>query len=205
MLFLPADVVLTRSDTWLGRVIRAAERRPNDVAVYNHVGVITYAGLVPPPEGWNDAGYSFAPRGAIMVEALGHVMQHSVWEGYGPAKGSKQSVIAVYRPFTTTSGQRSIVAAKAETFVGQRYGWWKLGAHLLDAGISKVAGRDVRAARKLLFWDARPICSFLVAEAFAAAGLNFGVAPGTADPHDIENFCSEKVDKYHRVFEGKLS
>lgn len=200
MLLLPADVILTRSDTWLGRAIRAAERRGSDTASYNHVGVVVSAGELPPQDG----DWRLAPFGPVMVEALGHVLRRPVWEGYGP-QVKDQNAIAVYRPLNLEPGQGQSIARSAMAYVGERYGWWKLFFHLGDAVISKVAGRDVRLLRRALFVKSRPICSFLVAKAFAAVGLGFGVKPGSADPDDVADFCRQNPDKYELIFEGRLS
>ena len=199
---LPADVVLTRSNTLLGKTIRFAERRPGDPAVYNHVGIVTQSGIVAP----GAVESPLTPR-AEMTEALWRVRRGLVWDFYGPPAGDKRPEVAVYRPYVLDSSTRSRIAARAEEFVGEKYGYWKLGAHLADSALSAVVPfvKDVRLFRRLLFWDGRPICSFLVAEAFASQGLDFGVPSGTASPDDIEDFCRSHDDRYRLIFEGVIS
>jgi hypothetical protein len=204
VILLPADVILTRSNTFLGRAIRFAERRPGDPAVYNHAGIVTRSGLVggtprhPDPDNW---------RQAAMVEALWHVRLGEVWDYYGPPAGANRPEVAVYRPTNVPSNDRSAIAAAAEEHVGQRYGWWKLFTHLGDSALSALIPRvkDVRLLRRLNFWDARPICSVLVAWAFASRGYDFGVPAGSASPDDIHDYVERELGRnYVKVFEGRV-
>ena len=47
--------------------------------------------------------------------------------------------------------------------------------------------------------DRYPICSWLVAHAFAKAGKTFGVPPGMASPDDIWDFVNEEPEKYSEI------
>jgi len=44
-----------------------------------------------------------------------------------------------------------------------------------------------------------PICSWLVAQAFAKAGETFGVPPGAADPDDIWDYVTAHRQKYEML------
>jgi hypothetical protein len=44
-----------------------------------------------------------------------------------------------------------------------------------------------------------PICSWLVAHAFAKAGKTFGVQPGAANPDDIWDFIVDNPEKYGEI------
>jgi hypothetical protein len=199
VILLAADIILTRSNTFLGRVIRLAERRPGDPAKYNHVGIVARSGLLRPEarEFWS---------GAAMVEALWHVRFGEVWDFYGPPAGPNRPIVAVYRPTNVPSNDRSAIAAAAEEHVGQRYGWWKLAAPLGDSMLSAVTPfRDVRLFRRLLFADSRPICSYLVAKAYASRGYDFGVPAGTATPDDVHDYVERELGRnYAKVFEGRI-
>jgi len=193
---LAADVILTRSDTWLGKAIRLAERRPGDPAIYNHVGIVTRSGFVD----W-DLSHGLQ---AEMVEALWRVRQGPVWNLYGPPAGANRPAVAVYRPLNVPSNDRSAIAGAALDHVGQKYGWWKLLGPLGDSALSFAARRDVRLLRRLLFVDQRPICSYLVAKAYVTRGYGFGVPAGTATPDDIHDYVEANPDKYVKVFAGRI-
>jgi hypothetical protein len=190
MLLQPGDIILTRSDGILGRLIRYFETHPGESeALYNHVGVVTEAG---------------DEKTAIMVEALWKTRHGTVWEGYGRKKGQAQ--IAIYRPNNIPPEKLEIISTFAETFVGDSYGWWKLLAHAADWRLSHDLGREVYIFRKLLFIDKYPICSFLVAKAFSAAGYDFGVPPNEASPDDIADFINSNPEKYTLIFgPGRLA
>ncbi len=186
------DVVLTHSDTWLGAAIRFAERRPGDPAIYNHVGIVTSAGSV-------------GPRGhAALTEALWRVRCGFVWYLYGPPAGAARPSVAVWRPGFMPAEARRRVARVAVLSVGERYGWWKLGAHLGDAVLSVLLGRDVRLLRRFLFASSRPICSYLVADAFwRGAWYDFGVPPHTASPDDFDDWFA-RGRGWSLVFQGMI-
>jgi len=199
LVLLTGDVVLTRSDTFLGKAIRLATRRLGDAVVYNHSGLVTQSGLVPGP--YADA----VDSGACMVEALWHVRYGSVWRFYGPPAGPKRPEVAIWRPFSLDSPTRSRIAAHAEARVGQRYASWRLLGHLADSGLSWLAlGHDVRLFRRINITD-RPICSMLVAQAFSSQGLDFGVSASSADPDDIADYVETHPLKYALVFEGRIA
>jgi len=188
------DVVLTRSDTLLGAAIRFAEGRPGDPATYNHVGVVTSDGTV-------------GPRGyAAMAEALWRVRAGFVWYLYGPPAGAARPSVAVWRPGFMDARTRARVARIALAHVGERYGWWKLFAHLGDAALSRLRRRDVRVLRRSLFASSRPICSYLVADAFhRGAGYTFGVPPHTASPDDFDDwFTRVRSRSWTLVYRGTI-
>ena len=78
--------------------------------------------------------------------------------------------------------------------MGKTYGYFKIIMHLLDW---LLLGAYV--FRRLTTNGNYPICSWLVAHAFAKADKNFGVAPGAANPDDIWDFVEENPDKYEQV------
>ena len=164
---LPGDIVLTRSRSWLGRAIRRLTRDRGEAATeVNHVGIVVKAGA--------------NLTAAVIVEALLEVRMHPVGVQYGTG----HSAIAVFRPVTLKPAEITKVVEAAESFVGRRYGALKLVLHLLDWCLG---GRFV--FRRFGALDRFPICSYLVARSFSAAGLDFGVADRAASPDDIWDFC----------------
>lgn len=173
----PGDVFLTRGSGLLSRLIRfftrsIGERRTR----VNHVGVIVEAGV--PPE-------------AIGVEALSRVKRHRLGKRYGADSGRE---IAVYRPVNLTEEEIGRVVAAAEGYVGRRYGYAKIVAHMLDWLLL-----GAYLFRRLARMDNYPICSWLVAHAFARVNKTFGVPAGAASPDDIWDFVTTEPEKYRVV------
>ena len=86
------------------------------------------------------------------------------------------------------------VVAKAESYVGRRYGYLKILAHWADWLL-----QGAYVFRRLTKEDRYPICSWLVAHSFAAAGKHFGVEPGAATPDDIWDFVVAHPDVYREI------
>lgn len=130
--------------------------------VWNHTGIIVEGGPV---------------TTAVAVEARSRVLRHSFWDAYGPPC---TDAVAVYRAKNLTDEQIGTIVAKAEEYVGDRYGYVKIAAHVLDWCLL-----GAYLFRRVAAMDKYPICSWVVACAYAKAGKNFGVAPGAATPDDI--------------------
>jgi len=176
VLLAPGDVVLTRSGGIVGWAIRLFTRRIGESRTKaSHSGIIVVGGPL-------DA--------AIVVEALATVKRHRLWKRYANANRD----VAVYRPLNLSEAELAAVVAKAETYVGRRYGYFKLVAHWLDWVL-----QGAYVFRRLANQDRYPICSWVVAYAFAAAGKDFGVDPGAATPDDIWDFVKGNPDKYREV------
>jgi hypothetical protein len=88
------------------------------------------------------------------------------------------------------------VVKEANKYVGERYSVPKLVAHLLDWLLL-----GAYLFRRLVSKGKYPICSWLVAHAFAKAGKYFDVPPGMADPDHIWDFVTkeENKDKYKEI------
>lgn len=187
---LPGDIVLTRSRSLLGWAIRYFEQRPGDPAWANHVGMIVTAG---------------DEHTAELVEALWKVRRGPLWQLYGPPAGAddKRPEIAVYRLCEPLPDHRQAAAAHAETFVGRQYGAWKLIAHAADWWLTRKLGTEVFGFRRLLRMDRYPICSYLVADAWAQGGVSFEVPPGSADPDHIHDYVT-KPGVAQLLFSGVL-
>lgn len=159
------DVVLVRGISLVDRLIRWVIRKPGEPpTVINHVGVMVDSSTV--------------------VESLSRTVARDFNEAYPPKKGCK---VYVTRLKSVTEHQKAAVAKKAEEYVGRKYGWLKILAHALD----DLVFRDRYVVRRLLFMDNYPICSWLVAHAYQAAGLSFGVPADEADPDQIWDWIME--------------
>jgi hypothetical protein len=176
ILLAPGDVVLTRSGGIVGWAIRLFTRRIGESRTKaSHTGIIVEGGPL---------------DRAVVVEALATVKRHRLWERYG--RGSHE--VAVFRPLNLTDADLAKVVAKADTYVGRRYGYLKILAHWLDWLL-----QGAYVFRRLARQDRYPICSWVVAHAFAAAGKHFGVEPGAATPDDIWDFVTGHPDRYREV------
>lgn len=179
--FEPGDIFLTKGDSFISRAIRFFSRRGGESRTeVNHTGLIVTAGS----------------SEAVIVEALTKVKRRTMLSYW--AKDSTQ--VAVFRPLNVSDAQIDTIVERAESYVGNSYGYLKIVAHFLDWCLG---GRYV--FRRMAAMDNYPICSWVVAQSYADAGLNFGVPAGSADPDDIWDFCVANPDKYVAVHPlGKL-
>jgi len=180
----PGDVFLIRGTGLFGRLIRVCTREFGEKrSKVNHVGIVVEGG------GLQDA---------VVVEALIRVRQHKLWEQYSPPK---KDHVAVYRAKNVPPGDIEIIVAEAVEQVGKLYGFGKVIAHFLDWLLT-----GAYVFRRLTSDSRYPICSWLVAHAYAKASYTFGTDPGAADPDDIWDFVDKKPEYYQRIVElGPLS
>jgi len=161
---LPADVFLTRGSSWLSRAIRFFTRGAGEARTkVNHVGLVVQGGPI---------------DDAVVVEALSTVKQHKLIDKYGGGR----SQVAVYRPVNLAPAELETVVSTARGYVGRKYGFVKILAHLGDWVL-----QGAYVFRRLAVMDEYPICSWLVAHAFKQAGKSFGVAARAATPDDISS------------------
>ena len=164
VVLLPGDIFLTRGTGWKSRLVRFFSRHIGESrTLVNHVGIVVRFGDV---------------QKALVVEALSKVRRHTLGRRYA---GTPHQV-GIYRP-CNVSGR--MIAKKAESYVGRKYGTLKLVAHFLDWCL-----QGAYVFRRLAFMKQYPICSFLVAHACAEVGITFGVAPAEAEPDDILDYIT---------------
>ncbi len=177
----PADVFLTKGKGSVSRAIRFFTRGIGESRTQvNHVGVVVESGNL---------------KTAVVVEALTRVKRHRLWNKYGPPK--KDSV-AIYRSKNLSQDEIEAIVAAAKSYVGRRYGYFKIFVHLVDW---ILLGAYV--FRRLARMDRYPICSWLVAHAFGKAGKHFGVEPGAAAPDDIWDFIQGHPQIYEEIYSLK--
>jgi hypothetical protein len=168
---------MTRGVGLVSRAIRFFTRTFGESRTkVNHVGVIVAEGDL---------------ESCIEVEALVRVREIRLWDGYGP---TNPDAVAIYRPTNLTPAETDVIVAEAREQVGKRYGFLKLLGHFLDWLLL-----GTYLFRRLTQNGNYPICSWLVAHAFAKAGKTFGVDAGAADPDDIWDFITANPDKYTLV------
>jgi hypothetical protein len=180
------DTFFTRSTSLLGRLIRWGETESGEMRTWtNHTGVVIEPGWLMPP---NDYKRQYLP--AIVVEALWKVRE-------GPLKLNDTEVRAFrpIPPYYDLELARFIVEAKS--FVGNRYGWWKLFGFLI-----KRATHGKVDPTKFYFIKNRPICSYLAAWCNKEARpslLNFGMLPQMADPDEMLDYCEAHPDLWEEL------
>ncbi len=183
------DTFFTHSPSLLGELIRWGERDKGEAPSWtNHAGVITGSG-------WLAASKNHAP--AEVIEALWHVRK-------GPLKLNGTEV-RIFRPQPEYNvHELGEFITHAESFVGDKYGWWKLIGFL----IKKATGINIPEA---YFIDSRPICSYLAAKVNEAARPRgpmqtvlvdwpgFGMDPQAADPDSMLDFCLAHPNEWMEV------
>jgi hypothetical protein len=165
------DVFFTHSQSKLGRLIRWAEtdRWEKVVAWSNHVGIVV------------ESGASRDYPAATVVEALWKTRK-------GPLQPGKDVKVRVFRHRAALSARdKRLFTLKAQTYVGDTYGWWKLGVQLSD----RVLFGGKKVFSNLMFMDNRPICSYLAAQCFDMIGIRFGMDPDAADPDSMMRWCEK--------------
>lgn len=173
----PGDIFLTRGTSLISRLIRFFSRSIGESrTAVNHVGLVVSEGSL---------------KSCVVVEALSRVKRHKLWARYGPPDDDK---VAVFRPVNLTAEEIKKIVAYAEMQVGRKYGYLKIAAHLLD-----WLCFGIYFFRRLTNDEKYPICSWLVACAFAKAGKYFDVEPGAAEPDDIWDFVTRHTDKYSEI------
>jgi hypothetical protein len=176
VLLQPGDVMLTRSRGIVGWAIRTFTRRFGESRTKaTHTGIVVESGPI---------------QTAVIVEALSMVRRHRLWDRY--AGGTSE--VAVFRPLNLSEEQIRAVVLKAESYVGRRYGYLKLIAHWADWLL-----QGAYVFRRLTTQDDYPICSWVVAYAFAEVGKHFDVEPGAASPDDIWDFVTTHPEYYAEV------
>ena len=173
------DVFLTRGTGPISWLIRKFTRGIGEKRTkVNHVGLIVKGGPVDE---------------AIAVEALVRVISHPLWSQYGPPSAD---LVAIYRPKNLTADEIDAIVRTAEKYLKKEYGLIRLAAHLADWFLF-----GAYAFRRLVPKGKYPICSWLVAESFRAAGKDFGMEPGESSPDDIWDFVTEETKKYEKVYD----
>ena len=170
----PCDIVFCRSRGFISRAIRGVtQTRDEGPTVAAHVDCVVVPGTL---------------KSAIVIGALrtrSGVSQRTFFE-YSPGTG-----IAIARPIDLSRLEQDWIVSYLRRNLGKTYGYTKLFFQLLDHSL--LGGRVFfrRMGVKSL-----PICSTLVAQAYASAGLDFGIKAKAASPDDLWDFATNEPEKY---------
>lgn len=172
------DIFFTRGEHWLSRSIRTlTQSKGESPTVANHVGLIGYEGI--DLRAWG-------------IEALNSgVKFHQLYNRYGSG-----SDICVFRPINLSQSDADLIYEEAGRLINRPYGWGKIALHAMDYCIG-----NKYFFRKIGGLDRFPICSYLVAAAYNAAGKDFGVSTSEASPDDIWDFVTSNPDKYEFIWQ----
>lgn len=181
MIIYPGDILFIRNPNLFGRLIAWFTTKKGEEKTWaTHIGVFVSNGFL----------MTKGAAGAKLVEAVNRVKYHNFLDRY-----TTDNQFAIARPRKLTNEQQYTITNRAIGYVGMTYGYLKIGLHAID----QLLG-DIYFFRRLGRLDRYPICSYLVAKCYAAAGLNFGVPPGKATPDDIWDFCMRNPDKYRFLY-----
>ena len=183
ILLEPGDIFLMRGCGFISKAIRFFTRSISEKRTkVNHVGLVVQRGEV---------------KTVIVVEALCKgVMRHTLWS---QCRLPRKDLVAVYRATNLSSEQIKNIVAKAEKQVGKKYGFLMIAAHLKDWFFL-----GIYFFRRLISCNKYPICSWVMADAFAEVGKDFGVEIGMATLDDIWDFIQDNPDKYKEIYPLKL-
>jgi len=177
-MLLSGDIVLTRGSGFVSRAIRFFTRHIGESRTkVSHVGLVVQGGML---------------QKAVVVEALRTVERHRLIDEYG----GQRDEVAIYRPTRLTRAELQRIVTTANDYVGKSYGYGKIALHALDWVL-----QGAYVFRRLGRMDEYPICSWLVAHAYAAAGVHFGVDAGAASPDDIWDYVTTHPGEFECVRE----
>jgi hypothetical protein len=180
------DLFFTSGEGWLANAIQWAEQIEGEAETeVNHTGAVIHGGWMVPP-----ISQAIAPEERLQYaqvsEALWHVKK---WQWYQNHKDQENYTVEVWRHNLLTIEEIDRAVQYWTKQTGQRYGWWKLGAHLVDNKIF----RGARIFRRLLGKvERRPICSFHAARGYSLIGVDFGGPANEATPDSMHDWVKEQ-------------
>lgn len=176
LVLYPGDIILTAGTSWLGKAVRFFTRgRGESASRVNHSALVTFGGYL---------------RDATIIEASLIVRERPLWSTWGGRKDE----VSVWRNRRLTTAQRITLAVTAQRYSGMPYGGWKLLAHAADWAIG-----GAYIFRRLTNLSASPICSQLIANAYASIRVLFGHSPASISPDDIEDFMMLHPEDWYCV------
>ena len=160
----PGDILCVDGSGWLSAGIIAAEYGTVAPArPVSHVGIFVAGDPYP-----------------IVIEALWRVKTNTL-----PVSLAGTQKAWVLHDDSITPAQRNIIVGEALSFSAKDYGYLDLIAQGFDA----IAHVDWATHYLSTFLDEFPVCSFVVAKAYAQINLDFGVSSADIKPSDIMTFA----------------
>lgn len=175
----PGDIILTRREGLLPRLIRWATRSRGEApTVYHHAAIVSKGGAWPL---------------ASMMEAQAVTHEIPVTEGL---RQWGQFAIYRLRDLRVPEMLHALRVARGR-HVGRRYPRWKLPVLLLDQLIGWIVGGSPTIVGRLLRVDSRKKCSPLVAEICMSQGERFGrPLPDAVTPDDIADTVAGDPERW---------
>lgn len=164
----PGDIVLVCGSGWLSDAIREFTPRDNRIPIQaSHCGIFGH--------------YWPAVDDGAYIESAFHGVRYNDLTRNDP--------LLIIRATNLDISQRIRIGQGAAAYYQRRYGFERLGLHLLDNLLARrfAPGRDLYIARRLATRE--PVCSGVVAHPYEAEGFDFGVKAQAANPHDIHEFA----------------
>jgi hypothetical protein len=145
-----------------------------------------FRSLCPPP--------AWAQLYALLNRRFGRYGRY--WQGLWKARGFE-----VWRCTRLPAEERDALTREALKYLNVKFGFAKLGAHMLDDLICKLLHRDVFLFRHSDPEDRHPVCSGVTATVYdRALHYRFGVDPECADPDQIHDWVRAHPDEWVCVF-----
>lgn len=181
MILRSGDIGFTHGFSLASHAIRVFQRtRGESKSLANHTFVVVDGGPLDK---------------CVIVEAKRRVERGRLLDAYGGGSDG----VAIFRDTRLTPEERTSLAAAADRYVGRSYGYLKLAAHLGDWALEMASGRHAYLFRRMARMDSYPICSWVLAYAYAGIGKGFGVPPWAAQPDDIWDWIARHREIYNCV------
>lgn len=121
----------------------------------------------------------------LVMEALSRVVTRPYDEALEDCKHAW-----LLKPINVSREARRLIVRESCKYSGASYGYLKIALHLLDF----LTGKEW--ITQLLARSRKPICSWHVAQAYKAAGLDFGEIARGVTPAEIYQFALDNDEKY---------